>query len=338
MPDIPKYDRTTDPRDHVTSFTIVVKGNNLTKQEIKSVLVKKFGETLTKGALIWYFLLPKKSIDCFDELADSFIKAYSGAQKDEKRTEDIFKIKQRDTELLRKFVDRFQYEKMMLPRVPDNWEAMTFASNLNEKISEATRRLKESLRKFPAITWNDIYNTYNMKLQIEEDTITQSWGDEIVSLRRPEIEKRFGKNRYKPYIGPTRRESHSKQENPRYDSKSKDRDSGSSSRFGKERDMRDTRDNDRSSKAKVDGYSFNISTSELVAILRIIGDKVWWPKEMRSNPNRRNPDFWSEFHNDHGHKTSDCRLLQSEVEHLLKQGYLIDLFSEKGKQACMKNR
>ncbi|XP_009798032.2 uncharacterized protein [Nicotiana sylvestris] len=58
---------------------------------------------------------------------------------------------------------------------------------------------------------------------------------------------------------------------------------------------------------------------------------------MRSNPNRRNPDFWCKFHNDHGHKTVDCRLLQGEVDHLLKQGYLTELFSEKGKQAYMKN-
>lgn len=44
MPDIPKYDGTTDPRDHMTAFTTGVKGNDLTKQEIESVLVKKFGE------------------------------------------------------------------------------------------------------------------------------------------------------------------------------------------------------------------------------------------------------------------------------------------------------
>ncbi|XP_009613512.1 uncharacterized protein [Nicotiana tomentosiformis] len=59
---------------------------------------------------------------------------------------------------------------------------------------------------------------------------------------------------------------------------------------------------------------------------------------MRSNPSRRNPDFLCEFHNDHGHKIADCRLLQGEVEHLLKQGYLTDLFSENGKQSYMKNK
>ncbi|XP_070014884.1 uncharacterized protein [Nicotiana sylvestris] len=50
---------------------------------------------------------------------------------------------------------------------------MAFASNLNDKSSEAIRRLKESLREFPATTWNDIYNRYSTKLRIEEDTIAQ---------------------------------------------------------------------------------------------------------------------------------------------------------------------
>ncbi|XP_070009726.1 uncharacterized protein [Nicotiana sylvestris] len=178
MPDIPKYDGTTDPRDHVTTFTNGVKGNDLTKQEIASILVKKFGETLTKGALTWYSLLPENSINSFLELADSFIKAHSGAQKAEKRMENIFKIKQGDSELLRELVDRFQRERMTLSRVPDNWAAMAFASILNKKSLEATRRLKESLCEFPAATWNDIYNRYSTKLRIEEDTISRSQKEE----------------------------------------------------------------------------------------------------------------------------------------------------------------
>nr|XP_016433659.1 PREDICTED: uncharacterized protein LOC107760158 [Nicotiana tabacum] len=98
------------------------------------------------------------------------------------------------------------------------------------------------------------------------------------------------------------------------------------------------RDDDRSLKARFGSYNFNVSTSELVAVLRSMGDKVRWPKEMRSNPNRCNPDHWCEFHNDHSHKMADCRFLQGEVDHLLKQGYLTELFSEKGKQSYMKNR
>ncbi|XP_070025826.1 uncharacterized protein [Nicotiana sylvestris] len=73
---------------------------------------------------------------------------------------------------------------------------MAFASNLNKKSSEVMRRLKESLREFPATTWNDVYNRYSTKLRIEEDTIIQSRKDERESSRRAETKKRSGKNSY----------------------------------------------------------------------------------------------------------------------------------------------
>lgn len=92
---------------------------------------------------------------------------------------------------------------MMLLRVPDNWTAMVFVSNLNDKSSEATRRLKESLREFPATTWNTIYNRYSTKLRIEEHTIAPSKVEDQTSSRRSEPEKRTGKNRYDPYMGPS---------------------------------------------------------------------------------------------------------------------------------------
>nr|XP_009766288.1 PREDICTED: uncharacterized protein LOC104217677 [Nicotiana sylvestris] len=115
-------------------------------------------------------------------------------------------------------------------------------------------------------------------------------------------------------MGLAGRDSRLKQENPRYNPRS------------------------RGSKAKIGSYNINVSTSQLMVVLRSMGDKVQWPKKMRSNPNRRNPNIWCKFHNDHGHKMADCRLLHGEVENLLKQGYLTELFSEKGKQAYMKDR
>lgn len=60
MLNIPKYDGTSDPQEHITTYTMSVKGNDLARHEIKTILLKKFGETLTKGALTWYSLLPRK--------------------------------------------------------------------------------------------------------------------------------------------------------------------------------------------------------------------------------------------------------------------------------------
>lgn len=75
---------------------------------------------------------------------------------------------------------------MMLPRVSDKWSATTFARNLNEKSEEVMRCLKESMREFPATTWNGVYNRHITKLRIEEDTVSQ-----------PKVEKRFVSRRSK---------------------------------------------------------------------------------------------------------------------------------------------
>nr|XP_016435686.1 PREDICTED: uncharacterized protein LOC107761909 [Nicotiana tabacum] len=161
--------------------------------------------------------------------------------------------------------------------------------------------MKESLREFPATTWNDVYNKYNTKHRIEEDRVAQPMFDERAGPRHSESGKRTGKNKYEHYMGPA---------------------GGDNS----------------STHVRVGDYSFNVSISELVAVLKGMGDKVRWPKEMRSDPRKRNPDHWFEFHNDHGHRIADYWLLQGEVENLLKQGYLTDLFSEKGRQSYMKNK
>jgi len=99
MPEVPKYDGTSDPHEHITTYTTAVKGNDLAPHEIESVLLKKFGETLTRGALTWYSLLPEHSIDSFEMLADSFIKAHAGARKVQARKADIFRIAQGESEL-----------------------------------------------------------------------------------------------------------------------------------------------------------------------------------------------------------------------------------------------
>lgn len=61
------------------SYKIGIKGNDLTIEEIRSVFVKKFRETLTKEALTWYSHLLENSISSFTKFADAFIKAHSGA-------------------------------------------------------------------------------------------------------------------------------------------------------------------------------------------------------------------------------------------------------------------
>ncbi|XP_070010580.1 uncharacterized protein [Nicotiana sylvestris] len=135
MPYIPKYNGTTDPNEHITPYTCVVKGNDLKDDEIESVLLKKFGETLSKGAMMWYHNLPPNSIDSFAILADSLVKAHPSDIKVATRKSNVFKIKQRENEMLRKFVSRFQMERIELPPVFDDWAVQAFTLGLNKRSS-----------------------------------------------------------------------------------------------------------------------------------------------------------------------------------------------------------
>ncbi|XP_070050529.1 uncharacterized protein [Nicotiana tomentosiformis] len=110
IPDVLKYDGTSDPHKRITTYTTAMKGNDLAPHEIESILLKKFRDTLTRGALTWYSMLPEHSIDSFEMLADSFIKAHIGARKVQARKADIFRIAQGESELLLEFVTQFQKE------------------------------------------------------------------------------------------------------------------------------------------------------------------------------------------------------------------------------------
>ncbi|XP_070025974.1 uncharacterized protein [Nicotiana sylvestris] len=88
------YDGTTDPEDHLIHYVIGVKGNDLSKKHVSSVLLKKFGEILTGGALTWYSQLPVRSISTFEEMVDKFATAHAEAKKAEARVNDIFAVRQ----------------------------------------------------------------------------------------------------------------------------------------------------------------------------------------------------------------------------------------------------
>ncbi|XP_070009796.1 uncharacterized protein [Nicotiana sylvestris] len=160
MPLIPKYNGATDLNEHVTSYTCTIKGNDLEDDENESVLLKKFGETLSKGVMLWYHNLPPNYIDSFAMLADSFVKAHAGAIKIATRKSDLFKVRNKDNEMLRESVSRFQTERMDLLPVTDDCVVQSFTQGLNDRSSIASQQLKQNLIEYPAAIWADVHNRY----------------------------------------------------------------------------------------------------------------------------------------------------------------------------------
>ncbi|XP_070013177.1 uncharacterized protein [Nicotiana sylvestris] len=199
MLELPKYNRTIDPNEHVTAYTCAVNDNDIKNDKIESVLLKKFRETLSKGAMMWYHNLDPNSVDSFAMLADSFIRAHAGTIKVVTRKSDVFKIKQTENEMLREFVSRFQMEQMELPPVFDDWAVLTFTQGLKERSSVASKQLKQNMIEYSVATWPDVYNWYQSKIRAEDDQLGAPSGL-VYPNRLLAKEPKPNKERYQLYI------------------------------------------------------------------------------------------------------------------------------------------
>ncbi|XP_075076302.1 uncharacterized protein LOC142162969 [Nicotiana tabacum] len=122
----------TDLEDHVNYYVTAVKGNDLAKEQVSSILLKMFGETLTGGALTWHSQLLACSTETFKEMTDKFEMAHARAKKAEARVNDIFAIKQSPEERLRDFLARFNRVRMALPNESEGMVVAAFQNRLNK--------------------------------------------------------------------------------------------------------------------------------------------------------------------------------------------------------------
>ncbi|XP_070035919.1 uncharacterized protein [Nicotiana tomentosiformis] len=282
------YDGTTDPEDHVTHYVIAAKGNDLAKEQISSILLKKFGETLTRGALTWYSQLPARSIETFKKMADKFVTAHAGAKKAEARVNDIFVTKQSPGEGLRDFFARFNRVRLTLPNVSKGIVVAAFQNGLNRNGSRATRKLLSRLMKYPPTTWDEIHNAYCAEVRADEDDLNvpthrltsvqaKTTKDQRNDAMRDLAAPLPNRERHQPYVRsaimtPNRHEEIL-----------------SRPRTGTHR-------NERGIPHLLFAYSFCVSLSEIVYALEKLGPKVKWSQKMRSDPSTRKSKALCEFH------------------------------------------
>ncbi|XP_059315364.1 uncharacterized protein LOC132065866 [Lycium ferocissimum] len=228
-------------------------------------------------------------------LADAFIKARARAKKVQARKADIFRIAQRDDELLQEFVNRFQRERMELPLVPEEWATQAFTKGLNPRSLIASFKLKENLLEYEAVTWADVHNRYESKIWVEDDQLELPPGP----INMSKSSERSRKN-YEPKTRLSRERS----------------DTGSSAT---NKDV-----------PRISEYNFNVNTSDLISAINRI-TKARWPRPLRSDPGQRDPSMVCEYHETHRHRTEDCRQLRDEVVRLLKNGHLREFLSERAK-------
>ncbi|XP_075096235.1 uncharacterized protein LOC142174352 [Nicotiana tabacum] len=304
------YDGTTDPDDHLIHYVTTVKGNDLSKEQVSSVLLKKFGETLTGGALTWYSQLPARSISTFEEMADKFATAHAKAKKAEARINDIFALGQTTGEGLRDFLARFNKVRIGLPNISEGMAVAVFQNRLNRDGSNATKKLLSRLMKYPPTIWEEIHNAYCAEVRADEDDLNGPIQQQ--TLIQSEIRR-------------DRRNDGRREQPPR---------------FNKERHQPYLRTPNPPPPRHPDVVQRHVAPlqNERVYALEKLGTKVQWPQKMKSDPSARRSNVLCEFHQERGHKTEDSIGLRQEVVRMLNQGYLKELLSDKGKANFARGR
>ncbi|XP_074277471.1 uncharacterized protein LOC141601103 [Silene latifolia] len=110
------YDGTTDPLDHVNQYKqkmMVITAIGPLKE---ACVCKGFRSTLSRAALQWFVGMPNKSISNFADLVNAFNHQFASSRKPKKQTNDIYRIVQGFEESTRDYLNRFNKEKVAIPR------------------------------------------------------------------------------------------------------------------------------------------------------------------------------------------------------------------------------
>ncbi|XP_020235536.1 uncharacterized protein LOC109815278 [Cajanus cajan] len=98
-----RYDGTTDPDEHIDSYTTQV--NLYTNSD--GILCRVFPISLKGAALHWYTQLPAGSIDSFNTLVRRFLAQYATCRPHHTTSAALANLRQNDDEPLRSFMERF---------------------------------------------------------------------------------------------------------------------------------------------------------------------------------------------------------------------------------------
>jgi len=102
-PTLDKYDRTTDPDEHVDAYIMQV--SLYTAED--ALLCRVFPTSLKGAALSWFTQLLAYSIDCFDTLVKKFGAQFATSNPHHFTFIALVNIRQEKTKSLRTFVERF---------------------------------------------------------------------------------------------------------------------------------------------------------------------------------------------------------------------------------------
>ncbi|XP_077252389.1 uncharacterized protein LOC143891744 [Tasmannia lanceolata] len=113
MPQVPQYDGTTDPMEHLETFRTMM----LLHGASEGFLCRTFPTTLTGTARDWYSLLKLNSVDNFEDFGDDLAWHFMSSRRPRKTAASLMALRQGDNESLKAFMGRFSREALQVPNL-----------------------------------------------------------------------------------------------------------------------------------------------------------------------------------------------------------------------------
>ncbi|XP_012845949.1 PREDICTED: uncharacterized protein LOC105965950 [Erythranthe guttata] len=158
IPNLPQFDGTGDPQEHLNNFYAKLDLYGLSN----AAYCKIFQTTLTDQAQVWFNGLPGGSLDNLDQLATHFLNHDSRNKKYAKTGSYLFKVIQRDGEPLRDYIQRFVKAVHEVRHVTHKMLAGILQQNLKHV------RFRESIAGRPPKTLEELLNHTEKYVRIEE--------------------------------------------------------------------------------------------------------------------------------------------------------------------------
>ena len=128
MPQVETYDKSKDPLDHLKSFRTLMHLQGVADE----IMCRAFPATLKGLTRIWFSKLTPNSNGTFKELSAQFPSHFIGGHRYKKSTACLMSIKQREDEMLRSYIARFNKEALSIDETDDKILVAAFMNGLQK--------------------------------------------------------------------------------------------------------------------------------------------------------------------------------------------------------------
>ena len=128
MPLVENYDGNKDMLDHLESFKTLMHLQGIPNE----IMCRAFPTALKGPARIWFNRLTPNSISSFKELSTQFASHFIEGHRYKKSTTCLMNIKQREDEMLRSYITRFNKKALLIDEVDDKILVVTFMNGLRK--------------------------------------------------------------------------------------------------------------------------------------------------------------------------------------------------------------